>query len=185
MKPRRSAARQRGLTLIVALIMLVALALLAVWAVNTSTVNTRIVGNTQVRAEALAAAQEAVEETISSDLFPTSVNATVNVDVDGDGSVDYTAALTPKPTCNRVRVVKVSEIDPTLASGRQCLQSSSSSGPSIEVVGSAPPTGNSLCADAEWNVRVVATDTRSSANTAVNQGIADRDYSIKTENACP
>ena len=107
---------QRGVTLIVALVLLMALALLAVWSYNSSTTNLRVVGNTQARQEALAAAQTALDQTVSSALFsqsPDIVAATpIPVDIDGDGVLDYTANVSPAPSCYRVKVVKQSDLDP-------------------------------------------------------------------------
>ena len=103
MKHPRNGRRQRGVTLIIALIMLAALALLSVWSLNVGTTNLRVVGNTQARQEALAAAQVAVENTISSPMFIQQAAAVaaspVEVDVDQNGAADYTANLTPAPAC--------------------------------------------------------------------------------------
>ena len=54
-------ARQRGISLVLGLIMLVLLTLLAISAFQASNVNLRIAGNMQVRQETLAAAQTAIE----------------------------------------------------------------------------------------------------------------------------
>jgi hypothetical protein len=184
-----SARRQRGATLIVALILLVALAMLSVWSFNTSTTNLRVVGNSQARQEVVAAAQGAIEQTISSPLFtqqPAEVAAAaIPIDVDGDGHADYQARLTPPPSCYRVRVLKVNELDPSSASDRACLGSSTNPGSGIETVGSAPPTGDSLCADSEWNLRAVVDDARTNSTGAVNQGIAVRALTTDTANSCP
>lgn len=176
--------QQRGVTLIVALIMLVALAMLAVWGVNTSTANMRIVGNTQSRQETLSAAQTALETTLSSTLFVKGTAGNVDVDIDGDGTIDYNVALSPKPSCYRVRVIKVTELDPNSTSDLSCLGSSSATTSGIEVDGSAPPTGDSLCADSDWNIRAVATDIRTGASVAANQGISLRSLSTDTANNC-
>jgi PilX N-terminal len=184
--PRR---RERGVTLIVALVMLLALSMLAVWAYNSSTANLRIVGNTQVRQEALAAAQAAVEKTISSPLFvqqAEAVSATpVGVDIDGNGTNDFGVRLSPKPACYRVRVIKVGELDPGSPADLNCLGSSSAQNSGIEVEGAAAPTGDSLCADSEWNIRAEVTDAQSNAYVAVNQGVGIRSLSTDTANSCP
>lgn len=180
---------QRGVTLIVALIMLLALAMLGIWSFNLSTSNVRIVGNTQARQEALAAAQAAVEQTISSPLFVQQAAAVaagpVPVDTDGDGGSDYEARLTPQPSCYRVRVIKVNELDPASTADLSCLGSGSAQNSGIEVEGAAPPTGDSLCADSEWNIRAEVNDPRSNASVAVNQGVALRSLTIDAANACP
>ena len=56
---------QRGVTLVVGLIMLLVLTLFAVSAIRLSSANLRTVGNMQARNEAAAAAQVAIEETMS------------------------------------------------------------------------------------------------------------------------
>ena len=181
--------RQRGATLIVALIMLVALAMLAVWAFNTGTMNLRVVGNSQARQEVIAAAQAATELTLSTPVFtqdPVAVAAgPIPIDVDGDTVPDYTARLTPAPSCYRVRVLKVNELDPSSASDRACLGSSTAQNPGIETAGVAPVAGDSLCADSDWNLRAVVSDARTHATAAVNQGIAVRSLTTDTASACP
>jgi Tfp pilus assembly protein PilX len=54
-------AKQRGATLLVGLIMLILLTLLAVSAINISTVNLHITGNIQAQVEAAAAVQQEIE----------------------------------------------------------------------------------------------------------------------------
>lgn len=58
-------SKQRGATLIVALLMLAILALLGVNAVTNSTMNLRAVSNMQAQQDAEAVAQDAIEQTIS------------------------------------------------------------------------------------------------------------------------
>jgi hypothetical protein len=181
--------QQRGATLIVALIMLVALAMLSVWAFNAGTMNLRVVGNSQARQEVIAAAQAATELTLSTPLFtqdPLAVAAgAIPIDVDGDAVPDYSARLTPAPSCYRVRVLKVNELDPSSAGDRACLGSSTAQNPGIETAGVAPVAGDSLCADSDWNLRAVVTDARTHATAAVNQGIAVRSLTTDTASACP
>ncbi len=180
---------QRGATLIVALILLVALAMLSLWSFNAGTMKLRVVGNSQARQEVVAAAQAATELTLSTPLFtqdPLAVAAgPIPIDIDGDAVPDYIARLTPAPSCYRVRVLKVNELDPASASDRACLGSSMALNPGIETAGAAPATGDSLCADSEWNLRSVVADQRSRATAAVNQGVAVRSLTTDTASACP
>lgn len=60
------ASRQTGAALVVALLMLVVMALLGISAISSSTVNQSIIFNVQTQQEAEAAAQDAIEQTISS-----------------------------------------------------------------------------------------------------------------------
>ena len=63
---KRLANRQRGMVLILSLIMLVVLTLLAVSAIRLSTVNLRTVANAQARSEALSTAQRTIDMVLSS-----------------------------------------------------------------------------------------------------------------------
>ena len=181
------ASAQRGVTLIVALVMLMAMALLAVWAYNGSTGNLRIVGNTQVRQEAFAAAQAAIESTISSALFvqdPVAVAASpIPVDVHGNGTPAYVARLQPAPACYRVRPVSSGELNPSVATDLPCLLSQAPTGIESELPG--PPSGASLCSDMEWNIRAVVNDAATGTSVASNQGVAVRGFVTDAATGCP
>lgn len=82
---------QDGATLIVALVMLVLLTMLAVSAINLSTTNLKIVGNMQAQKYMDAAAQEAIEQVMStSDTFTAPATATVSTTM---GNVTVTQAV--------------------------------------------------------------------------------------------
>jgi hypothetical protein len=184
-----SSRRQRGAALVIALIMLVALGLLAGWTAKAGYVDMLITTNSQSRSEALAAAQVAVEQTLSSPLFVQQTAAVaaspVPVDLDGDGTPDYTATLSPAPACYRMRVLKVAELDASIPANLVCLGSSSAQNAGVEVAGAASGGGDSLCASSEWNIRARVTDPRTRASVAVNQGVAIRSLSTDAANNCP
>lgn len=187
MKPDRR-RRAHGATLFVAMIMLAALSLMAAWAFNSSTMNMRVVGNSQMRAEVFAAAQTAIEQTISSPTFmqqPAMVAAaSIPIDVNGDDVADQTARLTPAPTCYRTRTVRMDELDPALVPDRACLRSASAANLGIEsAFGSS--SGESLCADSEWNVRAQVSDLATGATVAMAQGVATRGLVTDAANSCP
>lgn len=180
--------RQRGATLVVALIFLVILSLLAVAAFNGTNTNLRVVANNQARDEATAAAQVAIENTISSALFTTNPDGVeanpVSVDIDNDGTVDYTARMTPKPTCYRYRAIKTSELDPAKENDRQCMQTSVLQNAGIEMPNSALVSDASLCANTEWNLRAEVEDARTHTKVAVNQGVGVRVIGAYAEDYC-
>src|SRR5437016_5220957 len=97
-------SRQAGATLLVSLVMLVLITLLAVSAINSGTINLRIAGNMQSRDEARAAAQQAIEQFISSyaNFYPTPPTAATsyNIDIDNNGTNDYVVSVA-KPACKR------------------------------------------------------------------------------------
>jgi len=188
-RARGGIGSQRGVVLIIALVMLVALAMMATWAMNMGSANQRIVGNSQARQEGLDAAQVAIEQTLSSPMFIQQTDAVaaspIPVDIDGDGTIDYTAVLSPRPTCYRARVLKVAELDPSIAANLGCLGSSAAQNSGLEVSGSGGALGDSLCANSEWNIRALVADARTNVTVAVNQGVAVRSLSTDVANNCP
>lgn len=80
--------RQRGAVLIISLLLLVAITLLGVSAINSSTVNLMVVGNLQAQQDAEAQTQEAIEAVISSATwFTNPAPAPFDVDVSDDQTV--------------------------------------------------------------------------------------------------
>ena len=183
-----SAHRQKGITLVVTLLFLVIISMYAVSSYNSSTTNMRAAGNMIVRQEALSAAQETIERTISNKLFTTDPTAVAGVayqvDVDGDSVADYSAMLTPKPSCHRTRVIKLTELDPAKSADIACMVSAVSGTSGIEVEGAPIGAGDSMCATTEWNVRAAVTDMRTSTRVAVNQGIGIRVLSTDAADFC-
>lgn len=180
--------RQQGVTLIVAMVMLLLMSLMAANAFKSSLNDLRIVGNTQARQESLAAAQKAIEETISSSIFataPETVAATpVTIDIDGNGTGDYTATLAPQPNCFRTRVIKTSELDPANANDLSCFQSGNVQVSGIEQAGAAVIAGNSLCATMEWNIGARVQDASTASDVTIHQGVSIRVLETEAEAQC-
>jgi len=175
----RRIARQRGTTLIIALIMLVLLTLFALSAMNTATTQLRVVGNMQARAEATNAAQEAIETVMSSTQFivnpanavavPCGAANTICADVTGDGTPDYTTTLTPQPACVKVKPIKNSDLNMSVDEDIGCSLGQQQQ---FGVLGAV--TGDSLCANSTWEItaRTVSSSTTTTVN--VTQGVAVR-----------
>src|SRR5438105_15496337 len=106
MNRTHSARRQGGMTLLVAMIILVMITLLAVSAYKVSNTNLKVVGSMQGRQEGQASAQAVIEQVLSSLQFtraPAAVAATHwGVDINGDGTEDFNVLLSPMPKCIRV-----------------------------------------------------------------------------------
>lgn len=174
-----AASRQRGATLVVALIFLVLLSLFAFNAFNSSSTNVRVVNNQQMRQEAMSAAQTAIEAVISTTTFsisPSAVATTpINVDIDNNGSVDYAVSMSPQPNCYRVRPIKTTELNPNIPDDNTCIFSNGSGQNfGIDVTNAPVSSGDSLCSNTEWNLRALVTDTRTGTSVAVNQGVGLR-----------
>jgi hypothetical protein len=86
---------QRGAALVVSLIMLVLITLLVITALNLGSLGFRSVSNTQFRDEAIAAANVAIQQVISSPFFldPEEADEDINVDLDNDSTTDYVVSI--------------------------------------------------------------------------------------------
>lgn len=157
--------RPRGSTLLIVMILLIVMTLVAIATFKSSSSNLRVIGNMQTRQEGLAAAQQAIELVISSDTFTTSpelvAQSPIDVDINGDGTVDYVVRISPAPTCLRVTT------QPSCGAG--AANTSAVGGVLIEGLGGPPA---SACFRREWNVRAVVTDPRTGLSMAVNQGVS-------------
>ena len=138
-------ARQRGSTLLVALIMLVLLTLIAISAIQSTTASIQVVGNAQFREEAIAAAQRAMESAISNVNFRNAPTAAQPVDVNQDGKTDYTVTVNA-PVCR-------------------------TSTPVIQ--GNAPPgcAGALQCYWTTWDISATVNDVQTGAGVVLHQGV--------------
>jgi Tfp pilus assembly protein PilX len=96
-------ARQRGMAMVIGMIMLVLLTLLVVSAINSSSVNLRITGNMQAQDEARAMAQQAIERVlgVKANFYPTpTAQAATNYYADNNtsGNAVYSVAVSA-PVC--------------------------------------------------------------------------------------
>ncbi len=143
---KRPLHTQTGISLLVGLVMLAVLTLLVVSAVRMSNSNLKIVGNQQARDEITAAAQQAIEQVMSSaSNFYTPVAQTFNIDANNDGTPDYTVQTTAPI----------------------CLQTVPVEGYSEEFATSAPQ-------DTHWDIAATATDPRTGATITIHQGVKVR-----------
>ncbi|TAK85528.1 MAG: hypothetical protein EPO20_10990 [Betaproteobacteria bacterium] len=171
--------RQKGATLLVALIMLTVLMMFVVSSLNTSTTNLKVVGNMQSQSEALAASQEAIETVISTTQFiSTPSNAVLNpcgtantlcTDVTGDGTPEYTTTLTPQPTCVTVTPIKNSQLVLTNAEDLGC-----SAGQTQQFGVAGAVTGDSLCSNTVWEINAQTVGGATGASVWITQGIGVR-----------
>lgn len=160
--------RQRGVTLVVGLVMLILITLTVTTAFRLSSTNLKSVGNMQFRSEAVAAANEAIEQVISSPFSTTPGATQFNIDLNNDGTFDYVVDVVA-PTCTSASVL------------------TSSTGPglqtSVDIEGfEAPPPEY----DTLWDIQATVTDTRSGTSVVVHQGVRRRQLDQATRLAqCP
>lgn len=139
---------QRGMTLLVGMIMLVLITMLVTTAFTMSTSNLKAVGNMQAHDQAIAAANVALEQVLSSPFTTSPTAESINVDNNNDGTADYLVAIAT-PVCVRASI-------DTLAS------KSDKDNPNLKLI----TQWNTI-----WDVEAVVTDADTGANTTVSAGM--------------
>ena len=112
MKTSASPGSQCGATLIVGLIMLVLITLLVTSAFTVSTSGLKSMGNMQVRDEAIAAGNKAIEQVLSSPFTNAPTGEAINVDLDNDGTTDYVVTFNT-PTCVSASTIAGTSVAPS------------------------------------------------------------------------
>lgn len=152
---------ERGATLIVGLIMLLLFTLLVSGAFTLSTVNLKAVGNMQLREEALAAANIAIEKVIGSP-FANAPGAEEHfIDLNNDDAVDYTVSISV-PVCVRAIV--------------------STAAPKCSV---DMPICPSDTWDTTWDIRASVDDVSSGALVVVRSGVRVLLSDARKNAVCP
>lgn len=147
MKMQAFPDKQSGITLLMGMIMLVLITLMVTSAFMLSNTNLRAVGNMQAKEEAIAAANLAIEQVLSSPFTVSPVAETVEVDINNDGTPDYTVSIA-KPECISVSV------------DTQGAKSS------VVLAGMTISSWNSV-----WDIVAEVNDNKTGAKTAVNAGV--------------
>jgi Tfp pilus assembly protein PilX len=166
---------QRGMSLLLGLILLVALTLLAFSAFTTSNTNLRAVGNEQFRKEATGAAQVSIETVLSTPDFmdtsvqPPAASETVN-------GTTYT--VNHKVACIGVVDVPTNTLDPTNPDDFVCIPSSASKNSGIFTTSSVEMK-TSLCSDTRYSIQaqvpaIGGDDTGTGTSVTLEQGAAVR-----------
>lgn len=186
---RMPSSSQRGATLLVSLIILVLMTLLGVSSFMLGKSSMQTVGNMQQRNEAMAAAQETIEETVSkTHFFESPANAipggcaanTKCVDVNADGKADVTVKLAT-PTCIQAKVVQVAALNLADKEDAGCTIGAQQGQFAVE----GAVTGNSICADSLWELSAEATDNVTESKVTVAQGAAVRVSTDNIASSCP
>ncbi len=173
--------RQQGMTLLMALIMLIVLTLLALTSFNLTQANMQVVTNMQQRDAVSFAARGVLDEVLSSDAFHKNTGQTLAqqpgcgglpdqrcLDTNGDQVNDVTVRIKPdaQPKCVKVKTIKTADLDMADKQQQTCSLPNGNFGQE------GANSGDSMCADSVWEVQVEATDNVSNAKMTVTQGIS-------------
>ena len=143
-----SSRSQQGVTLFVGLILLVLITLMVTTAFTLSNTNLKSVGNMQSRDEAVAAANQAIEEVISSPFTDSPAAEVINVDINNDGTSDYEVNIL-LPVCVRAAIDTTAVI-------------------SSVTLGTAMSTNSNW--NTLWEIQAVVNDNKTGAKTTVVEG---------------
>lgn len=158
---------QRGVTLVVGLIMLVLITLVVTSAFMLSSTNLKSVGNMQFRDEALAAANKAIEQALASPFTNAPASSQIDVDIDNNGTNDYVVNIAA-PTC--VRATQVAG-----------ASSAPGSGSSVTLGFTVPPPDYNTV----WDFDATVTDAVSGASIRVHQGVRKLLTQAQKNAVCP
>lgn len=182
-------ASQRGAALIVSLIMLLLITILAVTAFRLGKSNMQIVGNIQQRNQAIAAAQYAINTTISSVQFVATPASPVPNPCIGTNTVCVTAAgatttsgtgeidVTVTPSCDSIQPIPVTALNFADPNDAGCLVGT---GQNFGVAGAN--SNDSMCSNSVWNIHAAAQDTVTGATASVDEGAGVR---VPSWTTCP
>jgi Tfp pilus assembly protein PilX len=170
-------SKQQGITLFIVLILLLLITLVSITSFKLSNANLQIVDNMQLRNQTIAAAQAAIENTISKPTFTATPNVAVTTFVSVGGSSTNDIQVVTTPTCVEIQPIPNSALNLTNPNDVGCAVGI---GQTHGVVGTN--SINSLCSNSLWDIQAVATDLTTNATATVHQGVAIRVSSTAT---CP
>lgn len=149
-----SAHRQKGVILVVAMVLLLAITMLVTGNLTQSNSNTQAVGNLQFREEAIAAGNSAIEQVLSGPFTDAPAPDNLLVDIDNDGDNDFNVAVAT-PQCVVAREIATAGLPP-----------------SSVTLGSAFAVPGSTDYLTTWDIDATVTDiNRSGATVRVRQGV--------------
>jgi hypothetical protein len=159
---------QKGVVLIVGLIMLILITLMVTTAFTLGNTNLKSVGNMQFRNESIAAANKAVEQMVGTYFGPTMTSIpgtqTITLDINNDGTADYSALVLP-PVCVEEKLVPstaTAPCDPLL-----------------------PWTCTTSNYSTLWDIETRVTDAVSGASIRIHQGVRKELTQSQCDVLCP
>ena len=200
MKSRAMQSKSRGMALVVGLILLALMTVMAITGFNIGRTSLDIVGNMQQRQEVIAAANNAIQEALSTTRLFQAPNAIILnpcagpntrcYDTNGDDVIDITVTLlgprladgtlAPTPLCIQSQTILNGALTLSEANDAACA---TGAGQTFGIEGTA--TGSSLCANSVWEVSAVARDMVTEAEVIVTEGAAVRVSTDDVGTSCP
>lgn len=147
---------QQGASLVVGLIMLTVITILVLSSYALTSAGNKAVGNMQFRNSAIAAANSAIEQLISLPFTNDPSAKSITVDLNGDGTTDYTVDFADAECVNSYKVPGTTSAPSSLSLG-------------AAFVVSAPAYYLTV-----WDLDATVTDAAAGASVQVHQGVRVR-----------
>ena len=183
----RNISAQQGIVLITSIVMLVMMSLIAITMIRLGTRHTQVVNNEQLRVEAEAAANYALDLVLNDSANTWKVyEGAGKIEKINIGLNDMVAASTTaidvtvhQLQCRRIRVLKNEELISSQggmnfvsASNASCFGGGQNQMTIVDTGSGASSSGDSLCASALYEVQAQTSDARLlSANVVITQGV--------------
>lgn len=186
--------RERGLSLIMAMLFLLIFAVMAASMFRTSLTSVQAIGNMQNRDQAVSAANDAIDKLLSNTNFSTNyltigadtAKTPYTIDVDGDSKSDISVIFTPeaggatgRPHCVRTEPIANKDLDASNSNDAGCMDTSASTNSGLGVAtssgGVSTVTQNlAKCSNTEWTLSMRAQDKITNTSVDVVQGVGVR-----------
>lgn len=157
--------KQRGLSLITSLIMLVLITMMILMTYKLTTTNAKIVMNDQIKSELYSTNAAALDTTISDSLFLNGVPSTVTVKFyeagQGVSSAQKNIPVTVTPACVKARVIPNKD---AFVISPDCIWDADAGG--VYVEGQTSGGNLSLCAKVLWDIKATSADPYTGTATA-------------------
>lgn len=163
MKPTRRMpvkVGQDGSVLLLSLIMLMVMTMLALAAIKMGTVTLRTANNMQIRSEAMAAAQDVINQILATK-FTDNLNAVATTySYSVDAAKTYSVVVASRPCVRQVTPIMNTALDVDNSDDKKCLASSADS--------------RSACSNVVWEIKAKVNDGWFGANVEITQGAGIR-----------
>ncbi len=188
--------KQKGVVLLIGMMMLILLTLMAVAALKFGTSNFALVNNQQTRGEAIRSAEQVIDQLINNqeialannaNLFNTTYTCNgvalaanqIPIGIVSATACDYRVVVNT-PVCIKRLPIKQASLNFAVADDLGCSKSVDQA--SLGVEGAA--AGDSLCSEVTWDVSATANDAFQQNNVTVTQGVGQRVASTKVNAVC-
>lgn len=173
MRHLTSPQQQSGITLFVGMIMLVLITLMVTSAFMLSNTNLKVVGNMQAKEESIAAANQAIEQILTSPFTNQPKAEVINVDINSDGNRDYVVNIAI-PTCIKAALetkgVETSTQIGRAAASQADIRTKANLDPGA-TIGGGKDWSTATMWNTVWEIEATVNNLTTGAKTVVSSGV--------------